>query len=40
MEAPDFWNDPELSIDWGVENPILSQKDQNSPWLKDAVTGF
>lgn len=34
------WNDPELSIDWGVENPILSQKDQNSPWLKDAVTGF
>ena len=34
------WNDPELSIDWGVGNPILSQKDQNSPWLKDAVTGF
>ena len=34
------WNDPELAIDWGVENPILSQKDQTSPWLKDAVTGF
>ena len=34
------WNDPELAVDWGVENPVLSQKDQNSPWLKDAVTGF
>lgn len=34
------WNDPELSIDWGTENPILSQKDQTSPWLKDAETGF
>lgn len=34
------WNDPELAIDWGVEEPILSQKDANSPWLKDAVTGF
>lgn len=34
------WNDPELAIDWGVEAPILSAKDQNSPWLKDAVTGF
>ena len=34
------WNDPELAIDWGVAEPILSQKDQTSPWLKDAETGF
>lgn len=34
------WNDPDLAVDWGVEDPILSQKDQNSPWLKDAETGF
>ena len=34
------WNDPELAIDWGIREPILSEKDQNSPWLKDAVTGF
>jgi len=34
------WNDPELAIDWGVESPILSEKDQKSPWLKDAETGF
>lgn len=34
------WNDPELQIDWGVENPVLSAKDQISPFLKDAVTDF
>lgn len=34
------WNDPELKIDWGVENPVLSAKDQISPFLKDAVTDF
>lgn len=35
-----LWNDPELGVDWRIENPILSQKDQNNPLLKDAVTGF
>lgn len=34
------WNDPELAVEWGVENPILSQKDSSSPFLKDAITGF
>ena len=34
------WNDPEIGVEWGVENPILSAKDQSSPFLKDAVTGF
>lgn len=34
------WNDPELNIDWGVENPILSEKDANAPLLKDVVTDF
>lgn len=34
------WNDPELGIEWGVESPILSEKDSISPFLKDAVTGF
>ena len=33
------WNDPEIGVDWGVEHPILSQKDENAPLLKDAVTG-
>ncbi len=29
------WNDPEFGIDWGVEKPILSDKDANSPFFKD-----
>ena len=32
--------DPELGIDWGVTDPVLSEKDTKSPFLKDAVTGF
>ena len=34
------WNDPELHIDWGVEHPILSEKDSQSPFLRDTITGF
>ncbi|MEG0780669.1 MAG: dTDP-4-dehydrorhamnose 3,5-epimerase [Oscillospiraceae bacterium] len=34
------WNDPELAVEWGVEEPILSTKDQINPWLRDATTGF
>ncbi len=43
--APEYdggirWNDPELNIDWGVEHPVLSAKDEASPFLKDAVTDY
>ena len=34
------WNDPELAVNWGVTDPVLSQKDQELPWLRDAETGF
>ncbi|MDA3942663.1 MAG: dTDP-4-dehydrorhamnose 3,5-epimerase [Bacteroidetes bacterium] len=34
------WNDPDLYIDWGISNPILSDKDQNSPLFKDFVSPF
>ncbi|OUP70239.1 dTDP-4-dehydrorhamnose 3,5-epimerase [Anaerotruncus colihominis] len=34
------WNDPEIGVDWGVVEPILSEKDKNAPFLKDAVTDF
>ena len=30
------WNDRELAIDWGVEQPVLSDKDAAAPALKDA----
>ena len=29
------WNDPELALDWGVENPILSDRDAKNPFLND-----
>ncbi len=35
-----YWNDPDIGVNWGVDDPILSEKDSRSPYLKDAVTGF
>ena len=29
------WNDPEIRVEWGVENPILSAKDEKNPLLRD-----
>jgi dTDP-4-dehydrorhamnose 3,5-epimerase len=33
------WDDPELDIQWGVAEPILSQRDAAAPWLRDVETG-
>jgi dTDP-4-dehydrorhamnose 3,5-epimerase len=30
-----LWNDPAIGIDWGIKNPILSEKDKQQPLLKD-----
>ena len=29
------WNDPELGIDWGTNEPVLSDKDAQAPFLRD-----
>lgn len=29
------WNDPDINIDWNVINPIISDKDNILPFLKD-----
>ena len=34
------WNDPDIGIEWGVENPILSEKDKKNPFLKDCKELF
>lgn len=35
-----LWNDPSLGIDWPLSSPILSDKDQLHPLLKDAEINF
>ena len=32
-----LWSDKDLNIDWGVSDPILSEKDSNLPKLKDQI---
>lgn len=34
------WNDPDIGVEWGVENPILSDKDKNNPFLEDCKELF
>lgn len=35
-----LWDDPEIGIDWDVENPILSEKDANAPILSMSKADF
>ncbi|MFD1802237.1 dTDP-4-dehydrorhamnose 3,5-epimerase [Mixta tenebrionis] len=30
------WNDPDINIDWGIDNPIISSKDENGCLFKNA----
>ena len=34
------WNDPDIDVEWGIENPILSEKDEKNPFLKDCKELF
>ncbi|MBK9291057.1 MAG: dTDP-4-dehydrorhamnose 3,5-epimerase [Bacteroidetes bacterium] len=34
------WNDPDLNIDWGVTDPLLSDKDREAPLFRDFVSPF
>lgn len=35
QEAGVMWNDPDIGVDWGVSEPILSARDQSNPSLRD-----
>ena len=35
-----IWNDQEINIDWGIENPILSEKDKKAPKLSESDVDF
>ncbi len=34
------FDDPEIAVEWGVENPILSAKDENAPHLANSDVKF
>ena len=34
------FDDPEINVDWGIENPILSDKDLNAPMLSESDINF
>lgn len=39
-EGSILWNDPDLNIDWRVDEPILSEKDKIAPLFKDFLSPF
>lgn len=34
-EAGIAWDDPDVGVEWGVEDPILSERDRNAPRLAE-----
>ena len=34
------WNDPAIGISWSIENPIISEKDNVLPLLKNIESNF
>ncbi len=35
-----IWNDPDISVKWPLENPVVSDKDAHLPSLKEARNNF
>lgn len=35
-----LWNDRELSINWQIDNPVISEKDKQLPLFKDFISPF
>jgi len=35
-----LWCDPEIGVDWNVENPIISEKDAKAPLLRDSDCSY
>lgn len=39
-ESSIIWNDPDLGIDWGIEKPVVSEKDLKGMFFKDFSSPF
>ena len=35
-----LWNDPDIGIEWPLQDPILSERDLNGPGLDNAEINF
>jgi len=35
-----IWNDPDLNIDWGIDNPVVSEKDQKGLSFREFNSPF
>jgi len=35
-----LWNDPDLNINWNIQNPILSEKDKKGKLFRDFISPF
>ena len=35
-----IYNDPDIHVEWGIEHPILSEKDSVGPTFKEFITPF
>jgi len=35
-----IWNDPDFNVDWGIKNPMVSDKDSKAPRLIDSDIDF
>jgi dTDP-4-dehydrorhamnose 3,5-epimerase len=35
-----LWNDPDINIDWGISNPVISERDSKAPGFRDFVSPF
>lgn len=34
------FDDPDIGVDWGITDPVLSDKDLSAPWFKDSDCNF
>lgn len=39
-EGSIIWNDPDIGIDWNIENPLVSEKDGKAPLFRDFSSQF
>ena len=39
-EGSILWNDPTLNIDWGIDDPVLTEKDKQSPKFSEFISPF